>query len=200
MILIKKGLDLPITGVPEQVINKGNPVKSVAVIGTDYNGMKPTMKINEGDTVKLGQILFEDKKTPGVFYTAPGAGKITAVNRGAKRILQSVVIELEGDDEETFEMYSEQELSDLSRAQIVDNLVKSGLWTALRTRPYSKVPSPECSPHAVFITAIDTNPLSADPELVLDRQRGAFTNGLKLLAKLTDGKTYLCKAQGAYSW
>ncbi|MBT3225892.1 MAG: Na(+)-translocating NADH-quinone reductase subunit A [Deltaproteobacteria bacterium] len=197
MILIKKGLDLPITGVPEQVINKGNPVKSVAVIGTDYNGMKPTMKINEGDTVKLGQILFEDKKTPGVFYTAPGAGKITAVNRGAKRILQSVVIELEGDDEETFEMYSEQELSDLSRAQIVDNLVKSGLWTALRTRPYSKVPSPECSPHAVFITAIDTNPLSADPELVLDRQRGAFTNGLKLLAKLTDGKTYLCKAQGA---
>lgn len=197
MILIKKGLDLPITGVPEQVINKGNPVKSVAVIGTDYNGMKPTMKINEGDTVKLGQILFEDKKTPGVFYTAPGAGKVTAINRGAKRILQSVVIELEGDDEETFEMYSEQELSDLSRTQIVDNLVNSGLWTSLRTRPYSKVPAPDTSPDAIFVTAMDTNPLSAKPELMLDRQRGAFTNGLKIISKLTDGKTYLCKKEGA---
>jgi len=197
MILIKKGLDLPIKGVPEQVINKGNPVKSVAVIGTDYNGMKPTMKVNEGDTVKLGQILFEDKKNPGVIFTAPGAGKVIAINRGAKRILQSVVIGLEGDEEETFDTYSEQELTDLSRVQIVDNLVKSGLWTALRTRPYSKVPSTESSPRAIFVTAIDTNPLSANPELILDRQRGAFTNGLKIISKLTDGKTYLCKAEGA---
>lgn len=197
MILIKKGLDLPITGAPEQVINKGNPVKSVAVIGTDYNGMKPTMKVNEGDTVKLGQILFEDKKTPGVVYTAPGAGKVTAINRGAKRVLQSVVIELEGDDEETFETYSEQELTDLSREKIVNNLVTSGLWTAFRTRPFSRVPLPDSIPHAIFVTAIDTNPLSANPELVLDRQRGAFTNGLKLVSKLTDGKTYLCKASGA---
>ncbi|NQU62786.1 MAG: Na(+)-translocating NADH-quinone reductase subunit A [SAR324 cluster bacterium] len=197
MILIKKGLDLPITGAPEQVINNGNLVKSVAVIGADYNGMKPTMKVNEGDTVKLGQILFEDKKTPGVIYTAPGAGKVTAIHRGAKRVLQSVVIELEGDEEESFDTYSEQELTGLSREQIVTNLVKSGLWTAFRTRPFSKVPSPESSPQAIFVTAIDTNPLAAKPELVLDRQRGAFTNGLKLVAKLTDGKTYLCKAAGA---
>ncbi|MBU2645715.1 Na(+)-translocating NADH-quinone reductase subunit A [bacterium] len=197
MILIKKGLDLPIVGAPEQVIDEGNPVTSVAVIGTDYNGMKPTMKINEGDTVKLGQILFEDKKTPGVLFTAPGAGKIKAIHRGAKRMLQSVVIELSGDDEETFDMYSEQELADLSRDQVVKNLVRSGLWTAIRTRPYSKVPSPESTPKAVFVTAMDTNPLSANPGVILDRQRGAFTNGLKLIAKLTDGKTYLCKAADA---
>ncbi len=197
MIVIKKGLELPIVGLPEQIIDEGNRVTSVAVVGTDYNGMKPTMKVQEGDTVKLGQILFEDKKTPGVVFTAPGAGKITAVNRGAKRVLQSVVIELDGAEEETFDMYSEQELQGLSREQIVSNLVKSGLWTAFRTRPFSKVPSPESAPQAIFVTAIDTNPLSANPELFLDKQRGAFTNGLKLITKLTEGKTYLCKATGA---
>ncbi|MCP4754487.1 MAG: Na(+)-translocating NADH-quinone reductase subunit A [Proteobacteria bacterium] len=197
MILIKKGLNLPITGAPEQRIYDGNPVKSVAVVGGDYNGMKPTMKIAEGDHVKLGQVLFEDKKTPGVVYTSPGSGKVVAVNRGEKRVLQSVVIELEGDEEETFNSYPENELSSLKREQIVDNLVGSGLWTALRTRPYSKVPSPESTPNSIFVTAIDTNPLAANPELFLDEQRGAFANGLKIVAKLTDGKTFLCKAKGA---
>lgn len=197
MITIKKGLNLPIVGEPEQIIDEGNRVTTVAIVGIDYNGMKPTMKVQEGDTVKLGQILFEDKKTPGVFFTAPGAGKVTAVNRGAKRALQSVVIELDGDEEEIFDMYSEQELDGLSREKIVDNLIRSGLWTAFRTRPYSKVPVPDSTPQAIFVTAIDTNPLSANPELFLDKQRGAFTNGLKLVAKLTEGKTYLCKATGA---
>lgn len=196
MISIKKGLNLPIVGSPQQTIDEGNRVTSVAVIGTDYNGMKPTMKVQEGDTVKLGQVLFEDKKTPGVLYTAPGSGKIIAINRGAKRILQSVIIELEGDEEETFDMYSEPELQDVSREKIVQNLVQSGLWTAFRTRPYSKVPSPESEPHAIFVTAIDTNPLSADPELIVEKQRGAFTNGLKIISRLTEGKTYLCKAPG----
>lgn len=197
MITIKKGLNLPIVGAPEQRIDNGNRVTSVAVIGTDYNGMKPTMKVAEGDTVKLGQILFEDKKNPGVVFTAPGSGRVAAVNRGAKRVLQSVVIELDGDEEETFEMYSEQSLPDLTREQIVNNLVNSGLWTSFRTRPFSKVPPVESAPHAIFVTAIDTNPLSANPELILEKQRGAFINGLKLISRLTEGRTYLCTAPGA---
>ncbi len=196
MILIKKGLDLPIVGAPDQKIEEGNRVTSVAVIGTDYNGMKPTMKVKEGDSVKLGQILFEDKKTPGVFFTAPGAGKVVAINRGARRVLQSVVIKLEGDEEETFDMYSEQELQGLSREQVVENLVKSGLWASIRTRPFSKIPAPDTVPQAIFVNAMDTNPLAANPEIFLDEQRGAFTNGLKLITKLTEGKTYLCKARG----
>ena len=197
MISIKKGLNLPITGTPDQKISDGKPVKSVAIIGADYNGMKPTMKVNVGDTVKLGQILFEDKKTPGVVFTSPGSGKVASINRGEKRVLQSVVIDLEGDDEEKFNTFSETELISLKREQIVENLVLSGLWTSIRTRPYSKIPSPESTPRSIFITAIDTNPLAADPVVFLDEQRGAFTNGLKVIARLTEGKTYLCKTSGA---
>lgn len=197
MITIKKGLDIPISGGPRQVIESGNRIRSVAVVAADYHGMKPTMLVSVGDKVKNGQALFEDKKTEGVIYTAPGAGEVSAINRGEKRVLESVVITLDGDEEELFETYSEPELVSLNREQVVANLVKSGLWTSFRTRPFSKIPSPKSLPHSIFVTAIDTNPLAANPELFLDEQRGAFTNGLKVISRLTEGKVFLCKAPGA---
>jgi Na+-transporting NADH:ubiquinone oxidoreductase subunit A len=85
MIKIRRGLDLPVSGSPEQVIHDGPDVNSVAVIGFDYVGMKPTMAVKEGDRVKLGQLLFSDKKTEGVRYTAPASGVISAINRGERR-------------------------------------------------------------------------------------------------------------------
>ena len=192
MIVIKKGLTLPITGEPCQEISEGNPVKSVALIGSDYNGMKPKMLVRVGDRVKLGQPLFSDKKTPGVIFTSPGTGSVSAINRGARRVLQSVVIELEGNEEETFDCYKETELEGLSRSKIQEIMVGSGLWTAFRTRPFSKVPVPKSAPNSIFVNAMDTNPLAANPSVVLNGSRAEFTNGIKILSRLTDGKTYLC--------
>ncbi len=130
----------------------------MALLGWDYIGLKPSMQIAEGDRVKLGQTLFTNKKLPGVNYTAPGTGVVTSVHRGLKRVLQSVVIRLEGEDEETFRGYSVDELPRLTRDQVCENLLNSGLWTALRTRPFSKVPAPDSVPHSIFVTAMDTNP------------------------------------------
>jgi Na+-transporting NADH:ubiquinone oxidoreductase subunit A len=112
--IIKKGLELPITGGPKQIIEDGNGVKSVAILGMDYVGMKPTMMVSEGDTVKLGQIIFTDKKNPGVNFTSPGAGVVKSINRGEKRALQSVVINLHGSAEESFNQYNESELNNLT--------------------------------------------------------------------------------------
>jgi len=196
-IRIKKGLDLPITGAPEQRIEQGPAVSSVSVIGPDYIGLKPTMLVAEGDPVKLGQKLFEDKKNPGVYVTAPGAGTVTAINRGAKRALQSVVIALEGDAAESFASHSDEQIAELSREQVQAQLIESGLWTALRTRPYSKIPAPGTAPAAIFINAIDSNPLAADPAVVLAEQAEAFGRGLRVLSKLTDGELFVCKAPGA---
>ena len=137
---IKKGLKLPIAGEPVQSIDNVNTARSVAVLGNEYVGMKPTMLVEEGQYVKLGQTLFTDKKNPRVHFTAPGAGKITSIKRGAKRVLQAVIIELEGDDEITFQAYESSQLDGLSRDDVKENLLNSGLWTALRTRPYSKSP------------------------------------------------------------
>jgi len=194
MIKVRRGLDLPISGTPEQVVYNGPAVSQVALVGLDYQGMKPTMAVREGDQVKLGQLLFTDKKNASARYTAPAAGTVAAINRGERRIFQSLVIDIDGDDSETFETYSAEQLHTLDRSNVIENLVKSGQWTALRTRPFSKVPAADTMASSIFVTAMDTNPLSADPTVVIDQRREDFTNGLKILARLTDGPVNLCVA------
>lgn len=197
MIKIKQGLDLPIAGTPEQQISQGNKVTEVAVVGPDYVGMKPTMAVKEGDRVKKGQVLFTDKKTAGVQYIASASGVVKAINRGDRRVFLSVVVAVEGSEEITFQSYSADKLNTISREDVQANLVASGLWTALRTRPYSKAPALDSVPASIFVTAIDTHPLAADPVLVIAEQADAFKSGLQVLKRLTEGKLYVCKAPGS---
>ncbi|MEZ9925547.1 Na(+)-translocating NADH-quinone reductase subunit A [Vibrio breoganii] len=197
MITIKKGLDLPISGAPTQVINDGNTVSKVALLGEEYVGMRPTMHVREGDAVKKGQVLFADKKNPGVVFTAPRSGTVTQVNRGAKRVLQSVVIEIAGDEQITFDKYEQNELAKLDADVIRKQLIDSGSWTALRTRPFSKVPAVDSTTNAIFVTAIDTNPLAANPDVIINDQSEAFVAGLDLLSALTNDKVFVCKNGGS---
>ncbi len=201
--VIKKGLDLPIAGAPEQVIGDAKPCKRVALIAEDYVGMKPALFVQAGDSVNLGQPLFEDKKTPGVIYTAPGAGTVAGIHRGARRAFQSIVIELNenelnrartGGDVVHFEQYCGKDAAELDRDQVKSLLLESGLWTAFRTRPYSKVPAPAAKPSSIFVTAMDTNPLSPSLEVIAQGREEDITAGLTAIARLTDGKVYFCKA------
>lgn len=197
MIKINKGLDLPIQGAPQQSIQNGNSVTRVAILGEEYIGMRPTMHVQEGDKVKKGQILFEDKKNPGVKFTAPAAGNVVEINRGAKRVLQSVVIQLEGDGSEVFAKYSNTELASLDAVKVQENLVNSGMWTAFRTRPYSKSPALDSKPNSIFVSVMDTNPLAADPQIIIAQRSEDFANGLQVISRLTDGKVFVNKAPGA---
>jgi Na+-transporting NADH:ubiquinone oxidoreductase subunit A len=197
MITIKKGLDVPVVGSPQQVIHDGNAIKTVATLGEEFVGMRPTMFVKVDDRVKKGQVLFEDKKNPGVKFTAHVAGVVKEINRGEKRVLQSVVIEIDGDEQETFTSYTDNELSSIKREDVVANLVNSGLWTALRTRPFSKVPAIDSTPTAIFVSAMDTNPLAANPEMIINEQSEAFKNGLTVLSRLTSGEVFVSKAPGA---
>jgi len=196
MIRIRKGLDLPISGIPLQQILPSATPRHVAIIGDDYIGMRPTMLVQEGDSVTKGQALFEDKKNPGVLFTAPASGTVVAIHRGERRVLQSVVIRLEGDRQREFTRYDVADLPSLTRQAVQAQLLESGLWTALRTRPFSKTPVPGTVPAAIFVTAMDTNPLSADPQPLILAQRQAFDAGLTLLTHLTDGKVHVCQANG----
>ena len=197
MITIKKGLDVPVKGAPQQVIHDGPSIKTVATLGEEFVGMRPTMHVKVGDRVKKGQVLFEDKKNLGVKFTAQAAGVVTEINRGEKRVLQSVVIEIAGDEQETFNSYSANELASIAREDVVANLVNSGLWTALRTRPYSKIPAIDAVPAAIFVSAMDTNPLAANPEVIINEQAEAFKQGLVVLSRLTEGEVFVSKAPGA---
>ena len=190
MIKIKKGLNLPIEGTPEQKVHQGPKVSKVALIGDDVVGMKPTMEVQIGDKVKVGQLLYTDKKTEGVRYTSPASGEVVEINRGARRAFQSVVIKVEGDDHQDFESYKGSELSGYKDADVRALLLESGMWPSLRRRPFSKAARPDETPSSIFVTAIDTHPLAADPAIVIKEQETAFKNGLKVLGKIA--KVHLC--------
>ena len=194
MITIKKGLDIPILGAPLQGIQDGPAISRVAILGEEYHGMRPTMRIRVGDSVKKGQVLFEDKKSPGVVYTSPAAGTVAEINRGPKRVLQSVVIDVQGDEAESYTVY---DLSQLTAEQARQQLIRCGLWTSFRTRPYSKVPAVDAGAEAIFVNAMDTNPLAVNPEVVIAERRDDFISGLKVLASLGQGQLYLAKAPDA---
>jgi Na+-transporting NADH:ubiquinone oxidoreductase subunit A len=191
VITISKGLDLPIAGAPKQIVEVAKPVSRVALLGHEYVGLKPTMLVEEGERVRKGQPLFEDKSNPGVRFTAPASGVVSAINRGDRRVLLSVVITLEGDDYINFG--AEADLTALSRDAVQQKLLESGLWVALRTRPFSRAPKPGSVPAAIFITATDTNPLAADPRPIINAAADDFVAGLQVLAHLTDGKLFLCQ-------
>ena len=184
-----------------QVIRERRPVTRVAVVADDFPGMKPRMLIEEGENVLRGQPLFLDRKNEGVIHTAPAAGRVIGIHRGARRVLQSVVIDLSDSERsgevpstelQSFASYTGKSPMDLSCKEIRDLLVESGQWTALRTRPFSRTPAVEAEPAALFVTAIDTAPLAPLPEVVLQDRMADFNRGLHLVSQLTSGKTYLC--------
>ena len=191
MIKIKRGLDIPLAGAPSGELDTAVTTRAAALLGADYHGMKPTMAVQVGDVVKRGDLLFTDKKCEGVRYTSPAGGRVSAINRGAKRAFQSVVVEIDGDEAASFDQYSAEAARELSAEAIKTQLIQSGQWTALRARPFGRVADPATSPAGLFITAIDTHPHAPDPEQVIAREADAFELGQTLLANLVDCPVYL---------
>jgi Na+-transporting NADH:ubiquinone oxidoreductase subunit A len=199
---ISKGLNLPIKGHPNQTIKDGAPIEKVAVVADDFPFMKAKLLVNEGDDVKRGQRLFEDRKNPGVFFTAPGAGTVTSINRGERRRLISVVVELNereqrgaasDEDFQPFDSYKAGGASAINAQELRALLIESGLWTTLRARPMSQVPAVDSECGALFVTAIDTNPLALDVNVALEGNHDDFKKGLTALSKLTSGSTFVCQ-------
>ncbi len=189
---LKKGLDLPVAGAPEQTIHPGAKIRSVGVLGPDYVGLKPRMMVQEGDEVVRGQPLFCHKDAPEAMIVAPMTGRVAVINRGARRVLESVVIEIT-DADDAGQDFSAVGSADTA-AGVTEKLCAAGLWTSFRTRPYSRIPQPGTQPQAIFVTAMDTEPLSANAALVIGQAEEAFVAGLKAVSSLTEGKTWLCHA------
>lgn len=196
-----KGLDLPLAGEPAPHIEAAPAVARVAVLGPDFHGLKPALLVAAGDRVALGQPLFEDKKKPGVRITAPGAGRVTELHRGERRALVSVVIELDDGDAAQgaprFANYTGRTPDAIDGDAARALLLESGLWSALRTRPFSVVPAADATAAAIFVTATDSRPHAPPPQRVLAERGDDFRAGLAVLTKLTNGPVFLCQPPGA---
>ncbi|MFK5926872.1 MAG: Na(+)-translocating NADH-quinone reductase subunit A [Desulfuromusa sp.] len=194
---LKKGLDVPVTGEPRQIVEDAGSVKKVALIGDDYIGMKPTMAVAEGERVKTGQLLFVDKKTKGIRYTSPATGTVLSINRGAKRKFESVVIEIEEDEYISFLNPQGKPAEEYESTEIRAILQESGVWSAFRTRPFGKVPELASAPASLFITAMESRPLGADPAVIIAAYQEDFSTGLTILDRMNDQPIYLCLRAGS---
>ncbi|MEM9422566.1 MAG: NADH:ubiquinone reductase (Na(+)-transporting) subunit A, partial [Pseudomonadota bacterium] len=192
---LRKGLDLPVAGAPEQKIYDHKKPETVAVLGRDYLYLKPRLAVSEGDEIGAGAPIFYHKDTPEVLVTSPMSGRVKAINRGYRRVLISVEIECDETAAPALD-FSDVGNPDSSEG-ITERLCKAGLWTSFRTRPYSKVPSPDTRPQAIFVNAMDTEPLAPEPELIISESADAFELGLKTIAKLGDNPVYVCRSPDA---
>ena len=193
MYIIKKGLDLPISGVPSLELEDSSKISSVAILGSDYVGLKPTMLVKVGDCVQSGQKVLEDKKNPGVFLTAPASGTISSINRGDKR--RFISIEIDTDTENSPKTFKNAS----GKAEIINLLQESGLWSALRTRPFNRTPKINTLPDAIFINACDTNPLSTDPFNIIQEDQDLFNLGLLTLAEAFNLPIHCCFQNSDFS-
>ena len=204
--VIKKGLNIPISGAPSSELTTDLISDHIALMALDFNGMKPKMLCKVDQTVKRGEPLFEDRKNPGVIHTSAGAGKIIAINRGARRVLQSIVIELEENDMKSngdivdadiyqnFEHFK-GENQEYSGEELEDLLIESGMWTRIRRRPFSMIPQPKTRPGALFITCTETEPLAPPISAQLGERGDDFKAGAEALTKMMSEHnvpTYIC--------
>ena len=194
--LSSKGLAIPIAGEPEQRIDY-TPIGQVALLTGDYLGLRPTVLVSEGEDVQLGQPMMVDKQTDGVLFTSPAGGRVRAIHRGEKRHLVSLVIDI-ADRESVRELpgIGAGQIAAMNRQDVLERIVKTGLWTAFRTRPFSRIPSPKSVPAAIFVNAMDSNPLAVDPSPVIQAAREDFSAGLSAISCLTEGSVFVCRASG----
>ena len=164
---LRKGLDVPISGAPRADIEVAPQSSTVGLIGEDYVGLKPRIMVAEGDVVGVGAPILHNKDLPEVQIVSPVAGRVKAINRGARRKLISIEIEVDAAAAEPVDF---SKVGDVSTAEgLAERLCAAGLWTSFRTRPYSKVPAPDARPSAIFVTAMDSEPLAADPAVIFGR-------------------------------
>lgn len=185
------GLDIAIPGAPRQVVREGVKVMSVALQGADYPGVRSLLHVEVGDRVSTGQTLFVDRKRPQIRFVSPGTGVVTSIEFGHRRILDVLTIDLDGDDAVAFEVPE-----NFTRKNVQALLLESGMWPAFRTRPFGRIPDPHSVPDAIFVTAMDTNPLAADAHFIIEHHTKHFRAGLELLGWLTDGTVFVCQAPG----
>ena len=188
-IKIKRGVNIKLKGVAEKIFSETPPPKTIALKPTDFAGINPKLLLKEGTKLKAGTAVYYDKNNEKVVFTSPVSGELTEIRRGEKRKILEIVIQ--ADKEIQYESFQTADPSSLTREQVKEEMLKSGVWPFIRQRPYDVVANPDDTPKSIFISAFDSSPLAADNDFVLHRQDEDFQTGLDALAKLTDGKVHL---------
>jgi Na+-transporting NADH:ubiquinone oxidoreductase subunit A len=197
---IKRGYDVPMAGAPRREVVDAPRPDVVAIRPNEFRAIKPKILVKEGETVAAGAPLFFDRERPEIKFPSPGGGEVIEVRRGARRVCLEIFIRLAADEPfAEAPAWGAEKARQLTREQIVEALLDSGLWTTLRRRPFHVIPDADARPEAVFIGGSDSSPLPFDHSLAMEGRDEDFQLGIDLLGKLTEGSVHLATTKGAPS-
>lgn len=189
VIKLRKGLDINLVGAAERVLTKCPAAASYALVPDHYRGVTPKLLVKVGDKVKAGSPLFFSKEHPEVLFTSPVSGEVSAVNRGEKRKILSVVVTPDGENQS--ERFDVRPIHELTREHVKETMLRAGFWPMLIQRPFGIIAQSDATPKAIFVSGLDTAPLAPDLNYLVQDQGEHIIAGLEVLKKLTDGKVHL---------
>lgn len=188
-IRIKKGVNIKLKGSAERVYANIPSSKLFFIKPSDFIGLNPKLTVKVGDKVLAGSPLFFDKENPSVIITSPVSGDVFEIRRGKKRKILSVAIN--ADEEISYKNFPKANADEISRENIISQILEAGLWPFVRQRPFAVIANPKDKPKSIFISAFDSAPLSCDNDFILHGMEKEFQNGLDIVSKLTEGTTHL---------
>ncbi len=188
-IRIRRGLNINLLGKADRIFLQGEKSSLYAIKPTDFIGITPKLTVKPGDIVKIGSTLFYDKKYPDIKFTAPVSGKVSEIIRGERRRILAVIMESDGTND--YIEFKKADPSELSKNTILETILESGMWPAIRQRPYAVIANPSDTPKSIFISGFDTAPLAPDYNFLLNDFAFEFQKGIDALIKLTTGKIHL---------
>ena len=195
VIKIKKGLDINLKGKASEVLLKGGKSETYAIVPDYYSGVLPKVVAKVGDKVKAGSVLMIDKNRPEIKFVSPVSGEVTAVNRGAKRKVLSIVVTPDAQIE--YEEFGKKNVASLKGDEVKEAMLNAGMWPFVMQRPYDIVATPGETPRDIFVSAFYSAPLAPDFNYLVKGQEADFQTGLDALAKLTTGKVYVGIRKGS---
>ena len=190
-IFIKKGHDIRIAGIPSKDVLSIPGSDSVAISPKTFRGVKPKRMVSEGDRVQIGSPLFFDKTKPEVKWASPANGTVQTIQFGARHVIEKIEIKIEGNDSISGQSFTFDQLASSDRPTILNRILEANLFPLIRQRPFNKVANPKDSPRDIFISAVNTAPLSVDLRTVIESEKEAFQAGITALSKLTDGRVFV---------
>ncbi len=194
IITLRKGLDINLVGKPQETLATAPMASEYALSPLDFEGVTPKLLVKAGDRVKAGTALFFNKFNERVLFTSPVSGTVSAINRGEKRKVLSVTVT--PDSVQEYETFTVPSPAKASREEIVELLLRSGLWPMLIQRPYGIIANPAETPKAVFISAFDSAPQAPDYNFVLKNEEKNLQTGIEVMRKLTPGHVHLSMFAG----
>ncbi len=195
VIKIKKGLDINLKGKASEVLLNGGKSETYAIVPDFYSGVLPKVVAKVGDKVKAGSVLMIDKNRPEIKFVSPVSGEVTAVNRGAKRKVLSIVVTPDAQIE--YEEFGKKNVASLKGDEVKEAMLNAGMWPFVMQRPYDIVATPGETPRDIFVSAFYSAPLAPDFNYLVKGQEADFQTGLDALAKLTNGKVYVGIRKGS---